>query len=147
MCITVNRKRPKISFRRINGYKIVVCDGGQYFTPFQNTKIDRKVIDGSKDFYAEGCIEKSDFIGMFNNEKGLFNIEGGMIHIFNGETLNGWKCAKSRTDICKDLWDGTGTPRDVMVFECYIPPFTRYYESIDGTEFAAKRIRFTKKKY
>lgn len=138
MCITVGRKRPKISFRKINGYKIVVCDGGQYFTPFRNTKIDRNIIDGSKDFYAEGCIER---IGL----KCLFNIEGGMIHMFNGETLNGWESAKTTIDAYKSIVGET--TRDIMVFECYIPPFTRYYESIDGIELAAKRIRFKGRKY
>lgn len=121
MCLITKYFFPKISFRKIQIYKVVILkDNGDLRTPYQNTKLMKRA-KGIFFFPEKYCDD--------------YFIYGGMIHAF-----------VSRYDALDEkqyIVDNRKiSDQNVKIIIGYIPPFTRYYISEDGVEICAKRMKY-----
>lgn len=120
MCLMSKHFFPKISFKKIKIYKIVIIsNNGNIRTPYRNEKLMNR---------AKGMFFFPEI------HYGAYFIYEGMIHAFTNKR----RAFTAKQSIIK----GREIPdKNVKIIKGYIPPFTRYYIGEFG-EICAKRMRY-----
>lgn len=117
MCLIAAHFRPKISFKRIKVYKLVLFEDGKLITPHRRSELLKK---------AEGPFK----FPVKDTTNGEYIIEGGMIHAYydKSEAIFHLELAKLKSD--------------AYLIKAYIPPFTRYYIGKFG-DICARRMKYS----
>lgn len=126
MCLYTNWRFPRISTKPIKVIKKIEKTYNRdhsyrYITPCQRTLVTSRVL--TPEFDIENIF---DFIGVtlsFNTEE--HQIHGGFIHCYSCNNM-------PKTDEC---------------YEAEIPPYTLYFISDDGSEYCAKKLIITDKRF
>lgn len=116
MCLFTTHFFPKISFKKIKVYKVVLEYNGGLITPFQCSKPFKRA--KGIFFFPKRCGHR------------LF-IEKGMLHAF---------IDKASAISQKSAINSTSYSQ-AKIINAYIPPFTRYYIGEYG-DICAKRMRY-----
>lgn len=120
MCLFVTHFFPKISFKPIKVYKVVIEDlNGKIKTPYQGSKLLKR----AKGIFFLPEKHNNDFI-----------INKGMIHAFRLKEE-----AKSFEMGYFMLY--YNSIKGIKTITAYIPPFTRYYIGEKG-DICAKRMKY-----
>lgn len=119
MCLTTNHYFPKISFRKIKVYKLVLVEDNKFYSPYQQTEL------------FETPEEKFTFPRKTFVE-GEYSVGPGMIHA--DRTLSDAIYRKTRL-IANHAFIS------FKIIPAYIPPFTRYYLGNDG-DICARKIKY-----
>lgn len=120
MCLITTHFFPKISFKSIKVYKVVIEDMNEKIrTPHQGSRL----------------LKRAKGIFFFPKKHyGNFMVEGGMIHAF--------RTKKDAHEFAMSYLIHFGSHiKDTKVITAYIPPFTRYYIGQDW-DICAKRMRY-----
>lgn len=120
MCLIATHFFPKISFKPIKVYKIVIeTSNGRIRTPYQGSNI----------------LKRAKGIFFFpKKQNNYLTIYGGMIHAFRTRE----EAQKFSTGY---FIHNHYSIKDIKVITAYIPPFTRYYIGQDW-DICAKRMRY-----
>lgn len=121
MCLITKHFFPKISFRKIQIFKVVILkNNGDFRTPYQDTEL----------------LERAKGLFFFPEKYGdNYFIYGGMIHAF----VSRYDALDEKQYIVNNR---KISDQNVKIIIGYIPPFTRYYISEDGVEICAKRMKY-----
>ena len=112
----------KIAERDIVCYKVLSYWHGNYYTPIMCKRVKNAVLTGRRLFRG----------GLFRQKHKYTNyisIEGGYVHVYSSLMNCRWRWS---CDECR-------------YYECIIPKGTEYWISKNGTEMAARKIRFVKR--
>lgn len=120
MCLITKHFFPKISFKKIKVYKVIIEDmNGKIKTPYQGSKLLKR---------AKGIFF---FPKKHNND---FIINKGMIHAF-------WLKEEARNfEVSYFILNYTSI-KNTKTITAYIPPFTRYYIGKHG-DICSKRMKY-----
>lgn len=124
MCLYTNNIEPKIAEEDIPCYKELVCSGKRYITPFMQLPVFRSNSNriSGKRVVAKPRRKVNWFSCRYTGCR--YGIDKGAIHVYS--KYNGDRCVINSE-----------------VFEAYIPKGTKYWVSVDGTQYAAKKIVLT----
>jgi hypothetical protein len=98
-------------------------ENNHFYTPFRNTLVPYAVLEGKRDFVADGIVE-------FSASHGFFTVRMGAIHVYT-----------EREVAMKHIGP------DETVRKCVIPKGTEFvfgYDDFNCCGFAAKKIKFIK---
>ena len=133
MCLYTKQRKLKKADRDIYAYKVVICVGGYYHTPFYVTPISKHAINGETPFKAEGNIRKERGI-----HRGETKITCRLIHVFGS--------AECAIEVAKCFMEAYCWHCEV--YEVKIPKGTLYYDGFTISSSAAKaskKIQFVKR--
>lgn len=123
MCLIATHFFPKISFKPIKVYKIVLEDeNGELTTPFMHSKLLKR---------AKGVFF---FPKIIDRRLHRLHIEKGMIHAFTTKR-------KAISIACDYVILNNRNNLNIKVITAYIPSFTRYYLG-KYWDICAKRMRY-----
>lgn len=120
MCLIATHFLPKISFKPIKVYKVVIEEmNGEITTPFQSSKLLKRA--KGKFFFPKRVCNR-------------LIINGGMIHAFR---------LKEEAQKLEKVYllHNDCSIKDIKTITAYIPSFTRYYIGEDR-DICAKRMRY-----
>jgi len=124
MCL-VSKDSKKKAICDIVCYK-VVCHSVKldiYWTPCRLVSIPYDVISGKRVFWGSG---KRDIVFC----PPMYSVGGGYIHVYK--------------ELPKHTVHVNARNTEKLVYECIIKKGTEYWESFDGQELCARKIRFVK---
>ena len=125
MCL-ISVEGEKIANVDIPCVKVLVRRDGEVYTPCFPKRVSRIVLCGIFPMRAKG--EERVVHGTYSAY-----VTGGFVHVY-----------ASRADCIhwEWLWHDGGM---IEFYDCVIPKGTRYWMSDDGSQYAAKKIRFVRK--
>lgn len=118
MCLISKWRFPRIAFRNIEYYKVLVNEEDEYITPYMDAEVDI-----NKPLKAKGW---SITFGVGDP----YEKTTGYIHTYT--SLNA----------VKRLYIGAFNNPTFVIFKCIIPIGTKYHISTEGLEYCSKQIKF-----
>jgi len=126
MCLHSKTDKPCIAEEDIICYKMLDRYYGLFYqwqTPFRGMKVRNAVLNGRRLMKARG---ERKIIGVrLDDYSILYEINGGYIHTYKDFPTFGYDIGYN-------------------VFKCVIPKGEEYFESVNGSEYASRSIRFVK---
>jgi len=126
MCL-FSKEKEMVATCDIPCVKVLVEIDGKRYTPIYDKHVPCFVLWGLLPFSA--CGEKE----VEQGSDGVF-VKGGYIHVFD--------LLKSSSSSLTCWWFAM---HKLEYYECVIPKGTHYWVSSDGSEYAARKIRFVRK--
>lgn len=130
MCLISDDIRERVAERDIPCVKVLVRRDGGVYTPYFSERVCRIVLCGIFPMRAKG--DENVVHGTYSGSA-YVTVTGGFVHVY-----------ASRADYIhwEWLWHDGGM---IEFYDCVIPKGTRYWMSNDGSQYAAKKIRFVRK--
>ena len=142
MCLITEKKRPRISSRRIPVYKVLVKYGDKLiFTPYTDTVVKlNKILKGKGDNIkrevTDGYNIGSGYIHTFKNKEDAMEL----MEFLNNTVPRSLQLIYNKYEI--------GRVGTYFLVEGYIPAFTRYYTGLtmdNKASYASKRIIYIRR--